>query len=145
MDAARRLYGTTLNGGAHNAGGTEFVLTFSAAKTKWTETVLYSFGAQFSQANGVFPLAGLIMDGIGHLFGTTVGDGAPGGNGPLLELLVIEPLPVSEASDRDKRCPHRRRPVPMVTWVPAFERVKKYQDVVIPGRGRSPRARNPST
>ena len=40
-DAAGHLYGTTGGGGAHD-GGTAFALTPNAAKSKWTETVLYS-------------------------------------------------------------------------------------------------------
>ena len=44
MDAAGHLYGMTAGGGAHG-DGTVFALTPNAAKTKWTETVLYSFCA----------------------------------------------------------------------------------------------------
>ena len=50
MDATGHLYGTTDSGGAHaddygTGGGAVFALTPNAAKTKWTETVLYSFCA----------------------------------------------------------------------------------------------------
>ena len=77
IDAAGRLYGTTDLGGAHN-GGTVFELTPYAARTKWTETALYSFctqgGTNCTDGNG--PAAGLIIDSAGHLYGTTYGGGA---------------------------------------------------------------------
>ncbi|MGC2221204.1 MAG: hypothetical protein WA624_01980 [Methylocella sp.] len=44
-DTSGTLYGTTQYGGAHG-DGTVFELTLNAAKTGWTETVLYSFCTQ---------------------------------------------------------------------------------------------------
>jgi uncharacterized repeat protein (TIGR03803 family) len=83
MDAAGRLYGTTYEGGAHGAG-TVFELTPNAAKTTWTKTVLYSFGAQ--SGDGAYPeVAGLIMGASGQLYGTTTGGGAHGA-GTVFEL-----------------------------------------------------------
>ncbi len=82
MDKAGHLYGTTFVGGAHlrvfGGGGTVFALTPNAAKTEWTETVLYSFCAQGGDkcTDGAGPMAGLIMDASGHLYGTTSLDGA---------------------------------------------------------------------
>jgi len=75
-DAAGRLYGTTAHGGAHNNSGTAFELTPNAAKTVWTEKVLYSFCAQVKCADGAIPQAGLIMGPAGKLYGTTVLGGA---------------------------------------------------------------------
>jgi uncharacterized repeat protein (TIGR03803 family) len=63
FDAAGNLYGTTFLGGAHN-GGTVFELT-PAAGGAWTETVLYSF------TFNALPMAGLILDAAGNLYGTT--------------------------------------------------------------------------
>ncbi|HEY3912595.1 MAG TPA: choice-of-anchor tandem repeat GloVer-containing protein [Stellaceae bacterium] len=83
-DAAGRLYGTTEVGGAH-IYGTVFELTPNAAKTKWTETIIYNFcaqGGELSCTDGERPLAGLIMDTAGHLYGTTSG----GGGGTVFEL-----------------------------------------------------------
>ncbi len=85
MDVAGNLYGTTSSGGAYvdvatgagAGGGTVFELTPNAAKTKWTETVLYSFCAQSACTDGQLPVAGLIIDAMGNLYGTTQG----GGNG----------------------------------------------------------------
>jgi uncharacterized repeat protein (TIGR03803 family) len=62
-DSAGNLYGTTFAGGAFSAG-TIFVLTKS---TGFSETVLYNFmGAK----DGGFPMAGLLMDASGNLYGT---------------------------------------------------------------------------
>lgn len=70
MDGDGNLYGTTDEGGAHNAGT---VFEIDAAGT---ESILYSFGS--SAADGLNPLAGLIMDGAGNLYGTTYNGGANG-------------------------------------------------------------------
>ena len=85
MDAAGNLYGTTNSGGAHG-GGTVFELIPNAAKTMWSETVLYSFCAQGGCVDGDGPYAGLIMDAAGNLYGTTVQGGAHGGYGTVFEL-----------------------------------------------------------
>jgi uncharacterized repeat protein (TIGR03803 family) len=70
FDVAGSLYGTTQDGGAHK-GGTVFKLTPNADGS-WTETVLHSFNG----SDGRVPLAGLIFDAAGDLYGTT----AYGGN-----------------------------------------------------------------
>ena len=65
MDQNGAIYGTTELGGANNLG-TVFKLTNSGGT--WTESVLYSFaGAD----DGEEPVAGLLMDNSGTLFGTT--------------------------------------------------------------------------
>ena len=69
MDAAGMLYGTTIDGGTHNAG-TVFVLTPNADKSRWTETVLHSFCAQSDCADGLVP-QNLVIDASGLLYGTT--------------------------------------------------------------------------
>ena len=75
------LYGTTVSGGVgvgvggsscSSGCGTVFKLTPPASgRTAWTHTVLYSF----SGTDGVTPLAGLIADKQGAIYGTTVSGG----------------------------------------------------------------------
>jgi uncharacterized repeat protein (TIGR03803 family) len=62
QDSAGNLYGTT-NGGGSIANGTVWKLTPSG-----TETVLYNFEGR---VNGVEPVAGLVNDSAGNLYGTT--------------------------------------------------------------------------
>ncbi len=73
FDAQGNLYGTTASGGnyACNAPygcGAVFKLTPSG-----TETLLYKFNGQ---TDGAFPIAPLIFDQAGNLYGTTVGGGS---------------------------------------------------------------------
>lgn len=73
-DGTSPLYGTTAGGGP-NGDGTVFELTRNGGQ--WTETVIYNFcstgGA--SCTDGVGAQNGLLMDGLGNLFGTTLGGG----------------------------------------------------------------------
>jgi uncharacterized repeat protein (TIGR03803 family) len=80
-DSKGNLYGTTANGGTSNAG-TVFELT-PASGGGWTETVLHSFTGYPS--DGAIPLAGLIADSKGNLYGTTSSGGA-NGYGTVFEL-----------------------------------------------------------
>jgi len=83
MDGAGNLYGTTENGGANDSGAV-FKLSKNPTSGKWKETVLYSFCSQPGSSNvcydGASPVAGLAIDGSGHLYGTTMqgGVGNPG-------------------------------------------------------------------
>lgn len=91
MDAAGHLYGTTGERGPHG-GGTAFELIPNADKTTWTHKILYGFCAQENCTDGSFPVAGVIVDKAGHLYGTTGGGGAGGadgakGNGTVFELI----------------------------------------------------------
>jgi uncharacterized repeat protein (TIGR03803 family) len=70
MDTKGNLYGTTEYGGAYTFG-TVFELTPSR-----TETVLHSFG---SGSDGRNPVAGLVRDTQGNLYGTTEKGGTHGG------------------------------------------------------------------
>jgi uncharacterized repeat protein (TIGR03803 family) len=64
-DSAGNLYGTTEQGGKRK-DGTVFKLAPNG-----TETVLYSFKGGLN--DGAYPLAGVIADGAGNLYGTTSG------------------------------------------------------------------------
>jgi uncharacterized repeat protein (TIGR03803 family) len=73
LDSAGSLYGTTSGGGA-NGGGTVFKLD-----TNGVETVLYSFCSVALCTDGSTPVAGVIQDAAGNLYGTTYVGGANGG------------------------------------------------------------------
>jgi uncharacterized repeat protein (TIGR03803 family) len=75
-DKAGNMYGTTKLGGAYGYG-TVFQMTPSQGG--WTETTLYSFCPQaFPCSDGAYPVAGLIFDSAGNLYGTTSNGGANG-------------------------------------------------------------------
>jgi uncharacterized repeat protein (TIGR03803 family) len=61
-DSSGNLYGTTQNGGPDNAG-TVFKLDPAGQKT-----VLYSFTGS---TDGAYPMAGVVLDAKGNLYGTT--------------------------------------------------------------------------
>ena len=66
-DANGNLFGTSTNGGTNNTG-TVFELKYVVG-VGWTETTLYNF---LNEDDGSGPFGGLVMDGSGNLFGTTV-------------------------------------------------------------------------
>jgi len=74
MDAQGNLYGTTQLGGTTASAGVVFKLARSGK-----ETVLYAFCKTSTCRDGAFPLAGLIMDKTGNLYGTTTQGGAHNG------------------------------------------------------------------
>jgi uncharacterized repeat protein (TIGR03803 family) len=78
-DAVGNLYGTTEEGGANNYG-TVFKLDTTGA-----ETVLYSFGGGPNGPDGAYPIAGLVRDAAGNLYGTT-GAGGAGGIGTVFNV-----------------------------------------------------------
>lgn len=79
-DGNGNLYGTTATGGAHNNGKVFEITPLS------TEKVLYSFKGG---RDGSFPYGGLVRDGKGNLYGTTLYGGALrpyGGCGTVFKL-----------------------------------------------------------
>jgi uncharacterized repeat protein (TIGR03803 family) len=82
-DSAGNLYGTTQEGGTSKNWGVVYELVRPVPpKTAWTETVLYSFTGG---VDGSEPLAGLIFDKAGNLYGTT-SKGGDAGAGTVFEL-----------------------------------------------------------
>jgi uncharacterized repeat protein (TIGR03803 family) len=86
-DGGGNLYGTTYSGG-DSAGctncGTVFKLTPKGSK--WAISTLHNFGGSMS-GDGANPSAGLAMDSLGNLYGTTVLGGAgPCGCGTIFAL-----------------------------------------------------------
>jgi len=75
VDSSGNLLGTTETGGGHNTdgshlgGGTVFSLSGSSLQT------LYAFCARANCLDGKYPVAGLVMDPSGNLFGTTSAGG----------------------------------------------------------------------
>ena len=72
FDAAGNIYGTTSSGGANGQGS-----VFELIRTghRYQETVLHSFGAG---SDGAIPIAGVVFDSAGNLYGTTSAGGAYG-------------------------------------------------------------------
>jgi uncharacterized repeat protein (TIGR03803 family) len=70
LDSGGNLYGTTDYGGIYGEGT---VFELSKSGSSWIEFRLYSFGGP---GDGAFPLAGLVADSSGNLYGTTYNGGA---------------------------------------------------------------------
>ena len=66
FDAAGNLYGVTYMGGRYG-DGTAFELAPSHGK--WKHKVVHHFNRHGK--DGAFPMGGLLLDGAGHLYGTT--------------------------------------------------------------------------
>jgi uncharacterized repeat protein (TIGR03803 family) len=82
LDSAGNLYGTTSEDSSHGSfGGTVFELKRTAGG--WAEQVLHTFGENVK--GGYYPIAGLVFDGEGNLYGTTFNGGADG-YGAVFEL-----------------------------------------------------------
>ena len=87
------MYGTTINGGANDAG-TVFQLTPSGILS-----MLYSFSGG---SDGAYPSGDLFADAAGNLYGTTSSGGAtascPGACGTVFELTVPASLTAGGAA-----------------------------------------------
>jgi len=88
MDKSGNLYGTTDIGGDAcfpNGCGTVYELSPNGDGT-WTETILHSFAndGRYGYNDGMLPLAGMIFDASGNLYGTTANGG--NGDGTVFEL-----------------------------------------------------------
>jgi uncharacterized repeat protein (TIGR03803 family) len=71
VDSNRNLYGTTTGGGTSDAGTVYELSPFGGLF--WKESVLYSFKG--GATDGATPYGGLVRDGSGNLFGTTLTGG----------------------------------------------------------------------
>ena len=81
-DKQGNIYDTTYAGGTYSYGA---VYEMTPSGNGYTESVLYSFSGG---ADGGGPLAGLVLDQQGNLFGTTEGGGA-NGDGTIFELTYV--------------------------------------------------------
>jgi uncharacterized repeat protein (TIGR03803 family) len=84
FDKSGNLFGTTQYGGAHNEG-TVFELIHSGGK--WTPKLLHSFNR--GAKDGAFPVAHLVLDRSGALYGTTTLGGA-GDYGTVFQLVSTQ-------------------------------------------------------
>ena len=99
VDNQRRLYGTTLNGGAYNHGTVFRLSPPSSANGSWTQTILHSFEASW---DGAGPVAGVILDGAGDLYG--VASGGNGGSGVVFKISPPGPSGCDHPTPPDPWC-----------------------------------------
>jgi uncharacterized repeat protein (TIGR03803 family) len=98
FDSAGNLYGTTSEGGSGSCAtldgtviGCGMVFELSSEDGVWSESVLHSF--QDGTEDGQDPLAGLVFDKSGNLFGTTAlgGSGSSGGSSSAGTVFELSP------------------------------------------------------
>ena len=82
MDTAGNLYGTTTAGGSSGNGTVFKLVKPTGTSGAWKEEVLYSFG---TGTDGAVPIAGVVLDASGNLYGTTSAGGTYG-YGTVFEL-----------------------------------------------------------
>jgi hypothetical protein len=73
-DPAGNLFGVAFAGGPHGVGEVFELSPPVAPSTTWTYAVLYSFTGG---SDGGDPVAGLVRDAAGNLYGTTARYGRP--------------------------------------------------------------------
>jgi uncharacterized repeat protein (TIGR03803 family) len=76
MDGAGNLFGASIGAGANDYGLVFELSPPAAGKTVWTKTTLFTFNG----TDGAYPTGGLIADGAGNLYGTTLKGGGTNGN-----------------------------------------------------------------
>jgi uncharacterized repeat protein (TIGR03803 family) len=84
-DPAGNLYGVTEEGGSSNVGAV-YEMIAPTSTSRWKEAVLYSFSGG---EDGAYPIANLVLDPVGNLYGTAQNGGNPsclGGCGTVFEL-----------------------------------------------------------
>ena len=82
FDQVGNMYGTTSSGGTDQNG---VIFKMTPSGSGWSETIPYTFG---KIPDGGYPVAGLISDSAGNLYGTTAG-GGQSGNGTVFELSPV--------------------------------------------------------
>jgi uncharacterized repeat protein (TIGR03803 family) len=75
FDSAGNLYGTTYIGGEGIAYGCGTVFKLAPGSGGWSESVAYTFCSLRGDADGSFPNPGMVQDGSGNLYGTTLSGG----------------------------------------------------------------------
>ena len=92
FDSSGNIFGVTSAGGnlCQASGGCGIVFELIPSASGWTESILYNFcttGNQFTCLDGAVPIAGLIRDALGNLYGTT----AYGGTGAYGTVFRLSP------------------------------------------------------
>jgi uncharacterized repeat protein (TIGR03803 family) len=73
FDAAGNLYGASYVGGGNCInGGCGFVYKLSPTGNYWTPTIL----ANLNGSNGAYPQGGVVLDGVGNVYGTAFSGGS---------------------------------------------------------------------
>ena len=101
FDKAGNIFGTTQKGGTYG-GGTVFELS-PAAGGKWTEKLLASFGK--NEADGSSPIAGVIRDSTGNVFGVTL-FGGTSNEGTVFEIAHSKAAITPEEPDENEAPEH---------------------------------------
>ena len=89
FDAQGNLFGTTSSGGANNVGTVFELSPPSFPGGNWSETIVYSFcqaGGEDKCSDGAIPYGGVVLDGAGNLYGTTLLGGTQPKWGVVYEL-----------------------------------------------------------
>src|SRR5262249_64038 len=86
FDAAGNIYGTTGAGGSASQG-TVYMLMRNQQSFGWSETILHSFAG--GTADGANPIAGVVLDAAGNVYGTT----SQGGTAGLGTVFMLTPQP----------------------------------------------------
>jgi uncharacterized repeat protein (TIGR03803 family) len=91
LDEAGNVYGVTASGGSKNLGTVYELSPVTKGKEKgtWTEKILYTF---VGGKNADYPVAGIVFDAAGNIYGTTEhggkDDGVYEGAGTVYELIA---------------------------------------------------------
>jgi uncharacterized repeat protein (TIGR03803 family) len=86
FDSAGNLYGTTTGGGDQRGSGVVYKLT-PTAQGPWAETVLYEFnGSRRGGKDGREPVAAMVFDQEGNLYGSTLTGGTHHRRGTIFKL-----------------------------------------------------------
>jgi uncharacterized repeat protein (TIGR03803 family) len=92
-DGSGNLYGTTAGGGPHGGG---VVFRLAPGRGGWKETVIHGFHPSYYNQpapGGTGPYAGLIVDSVGNLYGTTANGGALCNGWSCGVVYELKPLP----------------------------------------------------
>jgi uncharacterized repeat protein (TIGR03803 family) len=85
-DGTGNLYGTTVNGGGSTACGSFGCGTIFELSPNVGGSLAFSMIGAFNNVDGSFPVAGVVVDASGNLYGTTYQGGNSNGYGVVFEI-----------------------------------------------------------